>query len=124
LRKENTVFSLPSLNIGRVRGLIPVLLSYSYSKNEAKGSVDRAILSRFEGSYLWARFSDPRSAFVMLSEPIMADVQEFLERVRSQRGISSARADIPTEQFSFPEKLIESLEQRDGGLSVGRRAFP
>jgi DNA-binding Lrp family transcriptional regulator len=118
LRKENTTFMLPSLNIGRVRGLIPVSLSYAYSNNGAKGSVDQAILSSFEASYLWAGFSDPNSGFVMLSAPTMADVQGFLERTKSLGGISSARVDIPTEQFIFPEKLIELLEQREKAVDA------
>lgn len=122
LRKENTIFALPSLNMGRVRGLIPVLLSFAYSNNGAKSSVDRAILSRFEGNYLWAGFSDPNNGFVTLSAPTMADVQVFLEWAKSQPGIASARVDIPTEQFSFPEKLIERLERRgDRTSSLQRR---
>lgn len=121
LRKENTIFTLPSLNVGRVHGLVPVLLSYVYSDNEAKGSVDRAILSHFEGRYLWAGFSDPNSGFVMLSAPTMADVQGFLERAKSQPGISSARIDIPTDQFSFPEKLMELLEQRGRAAGAEER---
>ena len=123
LRKENTIFALPSLNVGRARGLIPVLLSYTYSSSGAKGPVDRAITSHFEGSYLWAGFSDPNSGFVMLSAPSMADVQGFLEWARLQPGIASARVDIPTEQFSFPEKLIERLRGLDGrGGSLQRAA--
>src|SRR5580658_8875672 len=114
------IFALPSLNVGRVRGLIPVLLSFTYSNNGAKSQVDRAILSHFEGSYLWAGFSDPDNGFVMLSAPTMADVQGFLEWVKSQPGIAGARADIPTEQFSFPEKLIERLEERGGRGSLQR----
>ncbi|MDA4136799.1 MAG: AsnC family transcriptional regulator [Thaumarchaeota archaeon] len=116
LRKENTIFALPSLNVGRVRGLIPVLLSYAYSKDGAKGTVDRAITSHFEGSYLWAGYSDPENGFVMLSASSMVYVQEFLEWAKLQPGIVSARVDIPTEQFSFPEKLMERLE----GLSERR----
>ncbi len=118
LRRENTIFTLPSLNIGRVRGLIPVSLSYTYSSKGAKGSVDRAILSRFEGSYLWFGFSDPNGGFVMLSAPAIADVQEFLEWAKSQTGIASARVDIPIQQFSFPEKLIERIEERGEGASL------
>jgi len=118
LRKENTIFTLPSLNIGRVRGLIPVSLSYAYSNKGAKGSVDRAILSHFEANYLWGGFSDPNNGFVMLSAPTMADIQGFLEWAKSQTGIASARVDIPLEQFSFPEKLIERIEERGERVSV------
>ena len=120
LRRENTIFTFPSLNIGRVRGLIPVSLSYVYSNKEAKSLVDREVLSHFEGSYLWGGFSDPNYGFVMLSAPTMADIQDFLEWAKSQQGIASARVDIPLEQFSFPEKLIERLGERSEGASLLR----
>jgi DNA-binding Lrp family transcriptional regulator len=120
LRKDNTIFTFPSLNIGRVRGLIPVSLSYVYSNKEAKSSVDREVLSHFEGSYLWGGFSDPNNGFVMLSAPTMADIQDFLDWAKSQPGIASARTDIPIEQFSFPEKLVERLGERSERAPVLR----
>jgi DNA-binding Lrp family transcriptional regulator len=112
LRRENTIFTLPNLNVSRIRGLIPVLLSYSYSNREAKGPVDREILSHFESNYLWGTFADSESGSVMLSAPTVAEIQTFLDWARSQPGIASARIDIPTEQLSFPERLSELLEAR------------
>jgi len=45
LRRENTIFTLPNLNLGGIPGSIAVYLSYTYSNREAKGSVDREVLS-------------------------------------------------------------------------------
>jgi hypothetical protein len=42
----------------------------------------------------------------------MADVQGFLEWAKLQPRIATARVDIATEQFSFPEKLIERIGRR------------
>jgi hypothetical protein len=79
LRRENTIYALPTLNMGGIPGLIPVTLSYSYSRSESKGMVDRAILSRFEASYLSVMFSDPDRGYISLSASTMTDVQDYLE---------------------------------------------
>jgi len=109
LRQENTIFTMPSLNIYGIAGLIPVYLSYTYC-NGAKSSVDRAMLTHFESSYLWSGFYAPDSGFIMLNAPTMGEVPRILEWAKSQPGIASARIDIPTEQFSYPEKFTELLQ--------------
>ncbi len=113
LRKEKTLFTLPNLSLGEIAGLITAYISYSYSKSEVKGSVDRALLSHFDANYLWVGFSDPEQGYLVLNAPAMADVQRFLDWAKEQPGIASARVDIPIELISFPEKLGELL-------SVGR----
>lgn len=114
LRQENTIFTLPSLNIYGIAGLIPVYLSYTYC-NGAKSSVDRAMLTHFESSYLWGGFYGPDRGFIMLDAPTMGDVPRILEWAKSQPGIASARIDIPTEQFSYPEKFTELLQLGNEG---------
>lgn len=113
LRRENTIFNLPTLNIGGMAGLIPTYLSYAYANNEAKSSVDREMVSHFDGTYLWGGFADPGTGFIMLSAPTMVAVQKTLEWAQSQAGIASARVDIATDTFIFPEKLSEFLELRN-----------
>jgi DNA-binding Lrp family transcriptional regulator len=122
LRKENTIFTLPSFNIYDIPGLIPVYLSYTY-RNGAKSSVDRDMLSHFESSYLWPGFSDPDSGFIMLNAPTVGDIPRILEWAQSQPGIASARIDIPTEQLSLPEKLGELLQLRDEGAALQTNAL-
>ena len=112
LRKENTIFPLPVLNIASIPGLIPIYLSYLYSSPETKTSVDREMVSHFEASYLTGSFADPEIGSLVLGASTMADVPKFLEWARSQSGIASARVDIATETFMFPEKLIELLGVR------------
>jgi hypothetical protein len=46
----------------------------------------------------------------MLNAPTMGEVPRILEWAKSQPGIASARIDIPTEQFSYPEKFTELLQ--------------
>lgn len=123
LRNENTIFTLPILNIGGIAGLIPVYLSYAYSNNGAKASVDSAILSHFDANYLTGSFSDPDIGHVMPSASTIADVQKFMEWAKSQPGIASARVDIPTDTLMFPEKLIELLELRDEKAMLQKNAF-
>ena len=112
LRKENTIFPLPVLNIESIAGLIPIYLSYVYSNGEVKTSVDREMISHFDASYIMGSFADPDIGNIVLGASTMADVPKFLEWAKSQPGIASARVDIATETFMFPEKLIELLELR------------
>jgi hypothetical protein len=110
LRKENTILPLPIINIESIPGLIPIYLTYTYSHSGDKASVDRAILSHFDANYLYGSFADLDLGNVVLGASTMADVQKFLDWAKSQPGIASARVDIATETFMFPEKLTELLE--------------
>jgi DNA-binding Lrp family transcriptional regulator len=110
LRKENTILPLPILNIASIPGIIPIYLSYIYTKKEVKTSVDREIVSHFDAGYIMGSFADPDVGNVVIGAPTMADVPKILEWAKSQPGIASARVDIATETFMFPEKLIELLE--------------
>ena len=112
LRKENTILPLPILNIASIPGIIPLYLTYVYTKNDVKASVDREIVSHFDAGYIMGNFADPEFGNVVLGAPTMAEVPKVLEWAKSQRGIASARVDIATETFMFPEKLIELLELR------------
>jgi DNA-binding Lrp family transcriptional regulator len=109
LRTNNTIFALPSLNMGGIPGLIPVFLSYSYARSEAKGAVDRAMLSHFEASYLSVQFADPANGWIEVSASTMDDVQSYLDWVKSQVGVATARVDIVTKTMMFPEKLTDLL---------------
>jgi DNA-binding Lrp family transcriptional regulator len=122
LRQENTIFTFPSLNIYGIAGLIPVYLSYTYC-NGTKSSVDRAMLTHFESSYLWGGFYDPDRGFIMLDAPTMGNVPRILEWAKSQPGIASARIDIPTEQFSYPEKFTELLQLGNEGAALQKNKF-
>ncbi|MDG6994577.1 MAG: AsnC family transcriptional regulator [Nitrososphaerota archaeon] len=113
LRNENTIFPFPILNIECVPGLIPIYLSYVYTNNEAKASVDRAVISHFDANYITGSFPDPDMGHVVLGASSMADVNEFSAWAKSQPGIASVRVDIPTMTFMFPEKLIELAALRD-----------
>ena len=112
LRNENTILPLPILNIASIAGIIPIYLSYVYTNNEVKTSVDREIISHFDAGYIMGNFADPDVGNVVLGASTMAEVPKFLEWAKSQPGIANARVDIATETFMFPEKLIELLEIR------------
>ncbi len=123
LRRENTIFPFPILSIESISGLIPLYLSYSYTNNDAKASVDRAILAHFDSDYITGGFADPDFGQIVLSASTMADVQKFLDWAKTQPGIASARMDIPVETFMFPEKLIELLELRNETGALHQNAF-
>jgi DNA-binding Lrp family transcriptional regulator len=114
LRRENTIHALPTLNMGGIPGLIPVHLSYSYSGGEPKGMVDSSILSHFEARYLSVMFSDPDRGYIWLVASTMNDVQDYLEWAKSQPGIASARTDILVRWLTFPGKLLELLDLKNG----------
>lgn len=111
LRDENTVIAMPMLNLSHIPGLIPVYLTYSYSKEGNKANVDRAMLSHFETKYFWGMFTDPDIGYILLSASTMREVQDDLDWAKSQLGVASARADVVIGTQMFPEKLIELLKQ-------------
>jgi DNA-binding CsgD family transcriptional regulator len=112
LRNGNTILPLPILNIASIPGIIPVYLSYVYTKNDAKTAVDREIISHFDAGYIMASFADPEAGNAVIGVPTMAEVPKISEWAKSQPEIASSRVDIATETFMFPEKLIELLELR------------
>ena len=117
LRMDNTIFALPSLNMGGIPGLIPVFVSYSYAQSEAKGAVDRAMLSHFETSYLTLQFGDPTNGWIEVSASTMDDVQSYLDWAESLSGVASARVDIVTKTMMFPEKLTELVALHSEGTA-------
>jgi len=123
LRRENTIHALPTLNMGGIPGLIPVHLSYSYSGSEPKGMVDSSILSHFETRYLSVMFSDPDRGYIWLVASTMNDVQDYLEWAKSQPGIASARTDILVRWLTFPDKLLELLNLKDGTGALQEDAY-
>jgi DNA-binding Lrp family transcriptional regulator len=122
LRVDNAIFALPSLNMGGIPGLIPVILSYNYAKNEVKGAVDRAMLSHFQTCYLTVQFADPANGWVELSASTMDDVQRYLDWAESQPGVATARVDIVTKTMMFPEKLIGLLAIRNERPGIQKRS--
>ena len=109
LRRDNTILPLPILNIASIPGIIPVYLTYVYSKKGAKTSVDREVISQFDRNYIMGSFSDQDAGNIVIGALTMAEVPKILEWAKLQSGIATARVDIATETFMFPEKLIELL---------------
>jgi len=118
LRMDNTIFPFPILKIESVIGLMPVYLTYTYSNSGAKASVDHAILSQFNTNYLMGSFADLEYGTLLLNASTTGDVQKILEWTKSQLGVASARIDIPTATFMFPDKLIEMLGLRRENVAV------
>jgi hypothetical protein len=74
--------------------------------------IDQAILSHFDGSYLWARLTDPERAYLILVSPTMASVKAYLEWTKKQPGVASARAEIVVESINLWEKVSELFQQK------------
>ena len=109
LRRENTLFALPNLNLDGIPGSIPIYLSFTYSNQEAKSSVVRLMISHFDSNYLWGGFSDKEHGFVVLNASKMADVREFLQWARDQPGLAAAEEDMLTELVYLPQTFKELL---------------
>lgn len=112
LRRENTIFSVPTLNLGGIPGLIPLSLSYTYAKHDVKGIADHDVISHFDASYLGGGFTDPHSGWILLGVSTMIDVEKCLEWTRSQPWVANARVDIVTRMVMYPEKQSELLASR------------
>ena len=112
LRSERTLFAVPELKMGDIPGLIPVVIYYSYVEGGVKDSVDRAMVSHFDASYLWGMFSVPDQAYIVLSLSSMAEVQRSLNWTMEQPGVAVAQLDILVAVTGFPEKLGELVTSR------------
>lgn len=112
LRSERTLFAVPELKMGDIPGLIPVVIYYSYAEGDVKDSVDRAMVSHFDASYLWGMFSVPDQAYIVLSLSSMAEVQRSLNWTMEQPGVAMAQLDILVAVTGFPEKLGELVTSR------------
>lgn len=113
LRGENTIFSIPTLNIGGISGLIPVCLTYSYARDDVKSMADHAVRSHFEANYLSGAFADLKNARMLLGVSTMLDVEKCLEWTLSQPWVANARVDILTKISTFPEKQTDLLVSSD-----------
>lgn len=118
LRSEMTILAVPALKMGEIPGLIPIYLSYTYAKPEAKKDVDRAMLAKFEMNYFSAQFYDSDTGRLFLSMSTMADVQGCLEWAKSQPGVAGARVDVLIKTTMFPNKLTELLDLRNEKAAV------
>jgi DNA-binding Lrp family transcriptional regulator len=118
LRGENTIFSIPTLNLSGIPGVIPLSLSYTYAKHDLKGTADREMISHFDASYLGGGFADPNGGWLLLGVSTMLEVQKALEWARLQPYLANARIDIITRMLMFPEKQTELLMSGKEG-SIG-----
>lgn len=103
----------PVLDIASIDAMIGLILYYSYLRQEIKNVVNQAILSHFDGSYLWARLTDPERAYLILVAPTMASVKAYLEWTKQQSEVASARAEIVVESINLWEKVSELFQQQN-----------
>ena len=92
--------------------MIGMFLFYSYTSHEMKSTVDREVLSHFDGSYIWAALSDPDRAYLILVASKMASVKSYLEWIKQQPGVASAGVQIAVERFNLWSKTRELFQRR------------
>jgi len=112
LRRENTLFALPNLNLDGIPGSIPIYLSYTYTNEESKSAVDHSIILHFDSNYLWGGFSEKEHGYVVLSAFRMADVRDFLQWAKNQPGVAAAEVDMLTELVYLPQTFKELLSTK------------
>jgi DNA-binding Lrp family transcriptional regulator len=112
LESQHVLVIPPVLDIASIDRMIGLILYYSYTRQEMKDIVDQAILSHFDGSYLWARLTDPERAYLILVAPTMASVKAYLEWTKKHPGVASARAEIVVESINLWEKVSELFQQK------------
>jgi DNA-binding CsgD family transcriptional regulator len=112
LRRENTLFALPNLNLDGIPGSIPIYLSYTYANEGAKSAVDRSMILHFDSNYLWGGFSEKEHGYVVLNAFRMADVRDFLQWAKDQRGVAAAEVDMLAELVYLPQTFKELLSAK------------
>jgi DNA-binding Lrp family transcriptional regulator len=112
LERQNALVIPPALDIASIDRMIGLVLYYSYTSRRMKQTVDRTLLSHFDGSYLWARLTDPEGAYLILLAPTMASVKQYQEWTRQQPGVAGARAEIIVESFNLWENTSKLFQQQ------------
>jgi DNA-binding CsgD family transcriptional regulator len=112
LESQHALVVPPVLDIAAIDRMIGLVLYYSYMRQEMKNVVDQAILSHFDGSYLWARLTDPERAYLILVAPTTASVKTYLEWTKQQAGVASARAEIVVESINLWEKVSQLFQRQ------------
>lgn len=112
LELEGALMILPIFNIASIDGMIGAFLYYSYADQGMKSTIDQAVLSHFEGSYLWAIISDPERAYLILAAPAMSSIKPYLEWMKQQPGVANAEILIVLEGINLWSKASELFGQR------------
>lgn len=93
LQRERTLMFTGNSNTSVVEG-ISAALFYTYIRSDAKSSVDEAMLSHFDGNYLWARLTDSGVSYLVLVFPSMRVVRQSLMWAKQQPGVGGARMEV------------------------------
>ncbi|MDA4129508.1 MAG: hypothetical protein OK457_01945 [Thaumarchaeota archaeon] len=96
---------------------------YTYTSHKMKSVVDQAVLSHFDGCYLWAKLSDLERAYLVLVAPTMASVKSYLAWTKQQPGVASVGVRIAVESFNLWSKTRD-LFQRRAFLDQSSRQIP
>jgi DNA-binding Lrp family transcriptional regulator len=112
LEHERALIVVPAFDIARIDGMIGLFLFYTYTSHKMKSIVDQAVLSHFDGCYLWVKLSDLERAFLVLVAPTMASVKSYLEWTKQHPGVASAGVGIAFESFNLWSKTRELFQRR------------
>ncbi len=112
LELERALMISPAFDIASIDGMIGSFLYYSYTDQGMKSIVDQAVLSHFEGNYLWAALSDPERSYLILVAPAMSCIKPYLEWMKQQPGVASAEILIVLEGINLWSKASELFGQR------------
>jgi DNA-binding Lrp family transcriptional regulator len=123
LEHESALIVVPTFDIAHINGMIGLFLFYSYTSHKMKSVLDQAVLSHFDGCYLWAKLSDLERAHLVLVVPTMASVKSCLEWTKQQPGVASVGVRIAVESFNLWSKAWE-LFQRRAFLDQSSRQIP
>jgi DNA-binding Lrp family transcriptional regulator len=110
LAKEKAIMVAAEGNVA-FEGVIPAMLLFSYSNDKVKDAVDQAMLSHFDGNYLWARLTNPEHGFVFLVAPNMTEVKHFVDWAKQQPGVAMAEIRIVMECITLYDKFAEMVSK-------------
>jgi DNA-binding Lrp family transcriptional regulator len=108
-----------SVDLPSIDRMIGLMLLYSYTNGAVRGKVDQAMMSHFDGSCLFASFTDPDHAYLILAAPAMTSVKPYLEWAKQQPGVASARIDIVVESIDLSDQ-VKQMFARPGKVVVRR----
>ena len=98
--KGGVIFTLASVDVTAVREAVMAELVVEYESLGARLQVDRTLFELLDPYYFSTGMWESYSLFSMIL-PSVSKSKEILERVRRERGVSSARLELVDDRYEF-----------------------
>jgi DNA-binding Lrp family transcriptional regulator len=106
------IFAFPTTDPGSLEGAMVGDLLVRYAEHESSGKLYQELASKLQDHLITVSAGDSNYAFFSFFITRISAIKEVLERVRSIKGIGTARLDIVQNRIEFYDRLSALFERR------------